>query len=476
MAACPSLRRRRLDRQRRRRPAPDRPLEGLTLLEAAAVGGDELAVDAPRERARPGLQGRADPDRIAVAMSGGVDSAVALLRAGPKAIGVTLRLWIDPEAPDLDRACCSPRPSRRAAYLPLARHPARHARCSRRLPARHRRAVRPRLRARRDTQPLHQLQRVLPLRAAARLREQAGAGRLATGHLRADRPAAGGCCWRARRTGRRTSRTCSRASIPASSTGSGSRSASRRRTRRAPRRLARGSVAGRTESQEACFLGGADYRAFLERRGLPPTPGRSWTSTVRWSAPIRASGGSPGQRKGLGVAMVPCRTPSRPSRKAIASSSGRASPRAPNGSRGGQAPRRRRSGRRQAALPLPAVPGNVEALSRGFRVVLDEPVYGAATGQAAVLSRGRRGRRRAGNVLPPLSAHPAIHAGFWPAITRCQSLLLRLTKVDSGSLSVCSASGEPAVCVRPAPSARDPETRRHYLKGTRPYRHGSQAR
>src|SRR4051794_38093835 len=41
-------------------------------------------------------------------MSGGVDSAVALLRAGPGAIGVTLRLWIDPAAPDAERACCSP--------------------------------------------------------------------------------------------------------------------------------------------------------------------------------------------------------------------------------------------------------------------------------------------------------------------------------------------------------------------------------
>ena len=32
-------------------------------------------------------------------MSGGVDSAVALLKAGPDAVGVTLRLWIDPNAP-----------------------------------------------------------------------------------------------------------------------------------------------------------------------------------------------------------------------------------------------------------------------------------------------------------------------------------------------------------------------------------------
>src|SRR5207248_3123487 len=49
-----------------------------------------------------------DPGRVAVAMSGGVDSAVALLRAGPQAVGVTLRLWIDPAAPDSERACCSP--------------------------------------------------------------------------------------------------------------------------------------------------------------------------------------------------------------------------------------------------------------------------------------------------------------------------------------------------------------------------------
>src|SRR5206468_1194775 len=48
------------------------------------------------------------PTGVAVAMSGGVDSAVALLRAGPAAIGVTLRLWIDPRAPSSERACCSP--------------------------------------------------------------------------------------------------------------------------------------------------------------------------------------------------------------------------------------------------------------------------------------------------------------------------------------------------------------------------------
>ncbi len=50
-------------------------------------------------------------DRIAVAMSGGVDSAVAALRlrdAGYDVVGVTMRLWHDPAAAAADRSCCSP--------------------------------------------------------------------------------------------------------------------------------------------------------------------------------------------------------------------------------------------------------------------------------------------------------------------------------------------------------------------------------
>src|SRR2546427_7630736 len=86
----------------------ERPLEGLTLLEAAAVGGDELAVDALANALGPVFRATPEPSRVAVAMSGGVDSAVALVRAGPHAIGVTLRLWLDPEGPDAERACCSP--------------------------------------------------------------------------------------------------------------------------------------------------------------------------------------------------------------------------------------------------------------------------------------------------------------------------------------------------------------------------------
>src|ERR671937_232613 len=86
----------------------DRPLAGLTLLEAAAVGGDELAVDALANALGPIFRAAPQRGRVAVAMSGGVDSAVALLHAGPDAVGVTLRLWLDPQGPDAERACCPP--------------------------------------------------------------------------------------------------------------------------------------------------------------------------------------------------------------------------------------------------------------------------------------------------------------------------------------------------------------------------------
>src|SRR5712691_905695 len=89
-------------------PGLERPLAGLTLLEAAAVGGETLAVDALAGALGPIFRCEPRAGRTAVAMSGGVDSAVALLRAAPNAIGVTLRLWLDPHGPTSERACCSP--------------------------------------------------------------------------------------------------------------------------------------------------------------------------------------------------------------------------------------------------------------------------------------------------------------------------------------------------------------------------------
>src|SRR3954471_16419118 len=89
-------------------PGLAQPLAGRTLLEAAAVGGETLAVDALANALGPIFRCEPVEGRTAVAMSGGVDSAVALLRAAPNALGVTLRLWLDPDGPDSERACCSP--------------------------------------------------------------------------------------------------------------------------------------------------------------------------------------------------------------------------------------------------------------------------------------------------------------------------------------------------------------------------------
>src|SRR6478736_4306754 len=89
-------------------PGLARTLVGLSLLEAAAVPGETLAADALANAIAPAFGAAPTPGRIAVAMSGGVDSAVALLRAAPNAIGVTLRLWLDPSGPSAERVCCSP--------------------------------------------------------------------------------------------------------------------------------------------------------------------------------------------------------------------------------------------------------------------------------------------------------------------------------------------------------------------------------
>ena len=101
MGRRPAARRRRPDRRGRRAGLEPR-LSGLTLLEAAAVGGETLAVDALANALGAGRSARRRrPGRIAVAMSGGVDSAVALLRSLPNAVGVTLRLWLDPDGAGL---------------------------------------------------------------------------------------------------------------------------------------------------------------------------------------------------------------------------------------------------------------------------------------------------------------------------------------------------------------------------------------
>jgi tRNA-uridine 2-sulfurtransferase len=95
---------------------------------AAALGGlsvgklhaADLAADALHRAlgaaARQDAALTSTPDRTLVAMSGGVDSAVAALTAEGEAVAVTLELWRDPEN-DGERSCCSADAVRQARAL-----------------------------------------------------------------------------------------------------------------------------------------------------------------------------------------------------------------------------------------------------------------------------------------------------------------------------------------------------------------------
>jgi tRNA-specific 2-thiouridylase len=74
-------------------------------LHAAELAADALARALGRAVAADGATA-IDPGRTLVAMSGGVDSAVAALRSGPHAVTVTLELWRDPDN-DAESSCCS---------------------------------------------------------------------------------------------------------------------------------------------------------------------------------------------------------------------------------------------------------------------------------------------------------------------------------------------------------------------------------
>jgi tRNA-specific 2-thiouridylase len=367
----------------------DRPLEGLTLLEAAAVGGDELAVDAVANALGPIFRASPDPERVAVAMSGGVDSAVALLRAGPKAIGVTLRLWIDPEAPDVDRACCSPEAvlaARRTCHTRGVPHVT--------LDAREeflRAIVEPFVRGyeRGETpNPCIRCNGFFRFGRLLAFAKEAGAARLATGHYARIVQHRGRLLLgrgvdetkdQSYMLARLDPRVLERIWFPL-----GEQTKDETRTEAA---LAGLAAAGRTESQEACFLGGADYRAFLERRGLVGSPGEVVDEQGDVVGSHRGFWGfTPGQRKGLGVATG---TPLYALKTLPRSNQVVVGPRESLARRSVRAEGKLHVDVERADVKLryrsPAVPGSIESVSRGFRVVLDEPAYGVATGQAAVL-------------------------------------------------------------------------------------------
>src|SRR5215216_1453415 len=320
----------------------ERPLEGLTLLEAAAVGGDELAVDALANALGPVFRAATKPGRVAVAMSGGVDSAVALLRAGPDAIGVTLRLWLDPQGPDAERACCSP-----AAVIA----------------------------ARQTCHRLGLPHVTLDLREEFR---RAVVAPFVDGYARGETP---NPCIRCNGSFRFAELLAfaARAGAERLATGHYARIVEHRG------RL----LLARAESQESCFRAGGDYREFLERHGLQATDGtivdEDGVEVGRHSGFWRFT---PGQRRGLRVATGPVyalRSEPRTntvvvgSRSALATQEVKARGRLHVEVDRAEVKLRYRS---------PAVGADVVVANGGFRLSLDTPAYGVAAGQAAVLYEG----------------------------------------------------------------------------------------
>jgi tRNA-specific 2-thiouridylase len=146
------------------------------------------------------------------------------------------------------------------------------------------------------------------------------------------------------------------------------------------------AAARRAESQEACFLAGGDYRAFLERRGLNgegPIVDENGLEVGRHEGVWRFT---PGQRRGLGVAsaapVYAIRTDAATStlvvgpRESLATTSVSARGRLFADVERVEAKLRYRS---------PGIAARVVAAEGGFRLELDRPVFGVAPGQAAVL-------------------------------------------------------------------------------------------
>jgi tRNA-specific 2-thiouridylase len=370
-------------------PGVARSLDGLTLIEAASVGGETLAVDALANALAQVFHAEPHPDRVAVAMSGGVDSAVALLRAGRHALGVTLRLWMDPAGPDGERACCSP--SAVIAARALC-HGLGLPHVTLDLREEFRRAiVAPFIRgyARGETpNPCIACNGSFRFAELLAFAERAGAARLATGHYarivrRGDRHllarAADDHKDQSYMLARLDTRFHDRLWFPL---GDQTKEETRAEAERAGLAVAR-----RADSQEACFLAGGDYRMFLQRHGLPAARGpivdehgrELGTHDGFWRF-------TPGQRRGLGVAaaapLYAVRTNADTNtvvvgpREALATRTVNARGRLYADVRRADAKLRYRS------APLPAT---VEPRDGGFFLELDEPAYGVAPGQAAVL-------------------------------------------------------------------------------------------
>lgn len=306
-------------------------LEGRSAIEAAAFGAGDLtallgdpgsgarhAIDLASDALHRALSAFAssdltiappDEDRIAVALSGGVDSAVAALllaREGRSPVAITVKLWADPQT-DGTLACCSPEAvlsARRLAHslgLPhftLDLEEAFRTEVVSRFVEGYRSGTTP--------NPCIACNGKVRIDAMVDLAARLGAGRLATGHYAAlADDGAGTLLAEAEDPDKDQSymlaglapETAARLEFPLA-----------RVTKSRVRQIASEAglgVARKPESQDLCFLAGTDKDAFLARHaGLGTRPGpivdRDGEQVGTHSGHHRFT---VGQRRGLGVAV-----------------------------------------------------------------------------------------------------------------------------------------------------------------------------
>lgn len=367
----------------------ERGLAGLTLLEAATVTGEPLAVEALASALGQVFVAKPEPGRAVVAMSGGVDSAVTMLRAAPNAIGVTLRLWQDPAAPDAERACCSP------AAVAAARstcHSLGLPHLTLDLRQEFRRAVvhpfADGYEAGETPNPCIRCNGAFRFDELLAFTARAGAEALWTGHY-AQVVERDGKHLVARAADARKDQSYMLATVSSDSLERvrfplGGQSKEETRAEAAAAGL---TAAGRRESQEACFLGGGDYRGFLEREGLAAEVGaivdRGGNVLGRHDGYWRFTAG---QRRGLGVAatrpLYVLRTEPSTNTVVVGPDEELAATRV---DADGELYLPVSRGEVKVRYGSPAVRASVTAANGGFTLELEEPVFAVARGQVAVV-------------------------------------------------------------------------------------------
>ena len=400
-------------------------VEGSTALDAAVVGADPIAevvggltsqgrhaaelVGDALARALGSLASSAeavapaprDGDRVLVAISGGVDSAVAMLlerERGAEVVAVTLKLWQD-ERTDGTQACCSPEAVRGARALAQSLG-VPHLTLD--LEQAFRKAVVGAFvdgyAAGETPNPCVICNGDLRIDAMVALADRLGAAQLATGHYArladdGEGPLLAAASDEAKDqtymlSGLRPT-TLARMRFPLSEL--------RKPEVREIAARAGLAVAGKRESQDLCFLAGEGKRSFLERHGgIPDRLGEIVTAE---GAVLGEHAGhhhfTVGQRRGLGVAngspLYVLRTDAATNRVVVGHHDDLATTTVRL--RGARLLRdSARADRVKLRYHSRSIPCRVSAAGPGEHAALDlelaEPAYGVAPGQTACLLDG----------------------------------------------------------------------------------------